>query len=227
VPDADPGQTLPAYIAAVAARTPTPGGGSVAAVAGALAAALGEMVANFTIRPDEPADTDTALSAPRDRLTALRGVFLEAAAADEQAYAAYRAAVAMPRGSETEKAARATARERALIAATEIPLSVARAAAEVARIMEQVASAGNRHLLSDAALAALLAEVALRGALLNVRGNAPMLQDQTRAKTYLRQSDLVAEAGRAAAHRAYHLATADMGSKKAPSPGSDGRGDWG
>ena len=68
--------------------------------------------------------------------------------------------------------------QRALIAATDVPLAVARSAYEVAEILQSVARDGNPHVRSDAALGALLAEAALRGALLNVRGNAAMLEDR-------------------------------------------------
>jgi glutamate formiminotransferase/formiminotetrahydrofolate cyclodeaminase len=202
-------RTLRHYLDAVAARTPAPGGGSVAAVAGAMAAALGEMVANLTLPGGTPAHADAALAERRDRLTLLRETLLTAAVADEESYAAYRQAAALPRGSETERAERAAAMERALIAATDVPLEVARAAAEVAKIMESVAREGKPSVRSDAALGALLAEVALRGALLNVRGNTALLADQARAQAYLRDADLLDEDGREAASRAYRLAGGD------------------
>lgn len=156
-----PERTLRAYLDAVAARTPTPGGGSVAAVAGALAAALGEMVANLTLGRSEATGSDDALVDLRDRLTGLRGSLIDAAAADERTYAAYRDAVKLPRGSDAETTARAAALHRTLIDATEVPLAVARSAAEVAELMANVAVSANRHVRSDAALGALLAEVAL------------------------------------------------------------------
>jgi formiminotetrahydrofolate cyclodeaminase len=77
----------------------------------------------------------------------------------------------------------------------------------VAEILATVAKEGNPHVRSDAALGALLAEAALRGALLNVRGNAAMLTDRELAATYLTEADLVEEAGRESAQRAYRTAT--------------------
>src|SRR5688500_6142595 len=73
---------LAAYLDEVAAGTPAPGGGSVAAVVGALAAALGEMVANLTLGRDKYADAEASLRPVRERLTTLRLGLLEAAAAD-------------------------------------------------------------------------------------------------------------------------------------------------
>ncbi len=190
----------------VAAGTPVPGGGSVAAVVGALAAALGEMVANLTLGREKYADVEASLRPARDRLTALRTSLLDAAAADEAAYQSYRDAASLPRTSDREKAARTDAMQQALIAATDVPLGVARSAREVAEILQSVAREGNPHVRSDAALGALLAEAALRGALLNVRGNAAMLADRELAVTYLTDADLLEEAGREAAQRAYRTA---------------------
>ena len=197
---------LSAYLDEVAAGTPAPGGGSVAAVVGALAAALGEMVANLTLGREKYADAAASLRPARDRLTALRTSLLDAAAADEAAYQSYRDAASQPRTSDGEKTARADAMQRALIAATDVPLAAARSAREVAEILQSVAQDGNPHVRSDAALGALLAEAALRGALLNVRGNAAMLEDRELALPYLTDADLLEQAGREAAQRAYRTA---------------------
>ncbi|MGH2614534.1 MAG: cyclodeaminase/cyclohydrolase family protein, partial [Thermomicrobiales bacterium] len=116
-------------------------------------------------------------------------------------------ASALPRGTDRETTARTDAMQRALIAATDVPLGVARAATEVATLLGAVARIGNPHVRSDAALGALLADAALRGALLNVRGNATQIRDRERAAAYLEKADRLEAAGRAAARRAYHSAT--------------------
>ena len=202
----DTGSGLSAYLAEVAAGKPVPGGGSVAAVVGALAAALGEMVANLTLGREKYVDVEASLRPVRDRLTALRTSLLDSAAADESAYQSYRDAAGLPRTSGREKAVRTDAMQQALIAATEVPLGVARSAREVAEILQSVAREGNPHVRSDAALGALLAEAALRGALLNVRGNAAMLADRELSVTYMTDADLLEEAGREAAQLAYRAA---------------------
>jgi formiminotetrahydrofolate cyclodeaminase len=197
---------LSTYLDEVAAGTPAPGGGSATAVVGALAAALGEMVANLTLGREKYADAEASLRPARDRLTALRSSLLAAAAADEAAYQSYRDAASLPRTSDGEMTARADAMQQALIAATDVPFAAARSAQEVAEILQSVARKGNPHVRSDAALGALLAEAALRGALLNVRGNAAMLEDRELAATYLTDADFLEKAGREAAQRAYHEA---------------------
>src|SRR3954468_17059155 len=82
----DGDRSIAAYLDEIAAGTPAPGGGSVAAVTGALAAALGEMVANLTLGRAKYAATEPSLRSMRDRLTAMRAALLESAAADEAAY---------------------------------------------------------------------------------------------------------------------------------------------
>jgi formiminotetrahydrofolate cyclodeaminase len=203
-------QTLGEYLDAVAAGTPVPGGGSVAAIVGALGAALGEMVVNLT-GGREVETAGGALVEIGQRLTALRATLLAAAGDDEAAYAAYRAAADLPRGSADEKAARTQAMQAALLRATDVPLGVARAAAEIAELMERVATDGTPHLRTDAALGALLAETALRGALLNVRGNAAMLRDRESGNTYLTEAGRLEERGRAAAERAFGAAISPEG----------------
>ena len=202
---------LATYVEEVAAGTPTPGGGSVAAVVGALAAALGEMVANLTLGRAKYAGAGSSLGPGRVRLTALRTALLEAAAADEAAYQAYRDAASLPRSSESDKRERMVAMQQALITATDVPMDVARSLHEVAKILQSIARDGNPHLRSDAALGALLAEAALRGALLNVRGNAAMLRDRELALTYLADADRLEEAGREAAQSAYQIAMEGAG----------------
>jgi methenyltetrahydrofolate cyclohydrolase len=197
---------LSAYLDEVAAGTPAPGGGSVTALVGALAAALAEMVANLTLGREKYADAEATLRPARDRLTTLRMSLLDAAAADEAAYQSYRDAASLPRTSDGEKTARTDAMQKALNVATDVPLAAARSAREVAELLQSVARDGNPHVRSDVALGALLAEAALRGALLNVRGNATLLADRDLAATYLRDADLLEKAGCEAAQRAYHTA---------------------
>jgi formiminotetrahydrofolate cyclodeaminase len=201
---------LSGYIDEVASGSPTPGGGSVAAIVGALAAALGEMVVNLSLGRDADPNAEQTLQTAGARLPELRAALTAAADADERAYASYRAAASLPRGCAPEKMARVAAMQAALKEATEAPLAVARAATETAEILEEVARLGNPHLRSDAALGALLAETALRGALLNVRGNAALMKDKALAAAYLGDADLLEEGGRDAAMRAYRLATGEQ-----------------
>jgi methenyltetrahydrofolate cyclohydrolase len=198
-------RTLESYINAVASAAPAPGGGSVVGVVGALAAALGQMVLNFTDLPNEEGEAQvnallTALQTCQSRL-------MQAAGEDEAAYQGYRDAADLPRGTADEKAARKIAMQSALVAATDVPLAMAEQAARLAVLLIEVAQIGNRHLASDAALSALLAETTWRGALLNVRGNAALLKDAAKAQSYLDAADRLEEAGRRAAATALEIAS--------------------
>jgi glutamate formiminotransferase/formiminotetrahydrofolate cyclodeaminase len=190
-------RTLEGYIHAVASAAPAPGGGSVVGVVGALSAALGQMVLNFTDAPDGEGATHrddlvTALRACQSRL-------MQAAEQDEVAYQGYRDAAVLPRGTAEEKAARKLAMQAALIASTDVPLAMAEQAVRLAVLLIEVAEIGNRRLASDAALSALLAEATLRGALLNVRGNAALLKDVEKAQHYREAADRLESEGRRAA----------------------------
>src|SRR4029453_2512493 len=93
-------RTLQGYLDDVASANPTPGGGSVAAVVGALAAALGEMVANLTFDAERFAGARAELAPARDQLMRLREGLLELSAADEAAYGSYRRAASLQRDTE-------------------------------------------------------------------------------------------------------------------------------
>jgi glutamate formiminotransferase/formiminotetrahydrofolate cyclodeaminase len=179
----------------------------VAAIVGALAAALGEMVVSLTPSSQTGAEAEKTLATALATLRVQRQRLTAAAEADERAYAAYRAAASLPRGDADAKRTRTQAMQAALVLATDVPLDVAEAAAATAETLITVAQQGNPHLRSDAALGALLAEAALRGALLNVRGNAGMLRDPERAAHYLAAAERLETTGRNAAERAFMLAT--------------------
>jgi formiminotetrahydrofolate cyclodeaminase len=198
-------RTLEGYIDAVASLAPAPGAGSVTGVIGALSSALGQMVLNFTDVPEGDAtarrdDLLTALHACQTRL-------LQGAEEDEVAYQGYRDAAELPRETADEKSVRKTAMQAALIVATDVPLAMAEQAARLATLLIEVAQVGNRRLASDAALSALLAETTLRGALLNVRGNAALLKDASKAQHYREAADRLEAEGRRAAATALEIAS--------------------
>jgi formiminotetrahydrofolate cyclodeaminase len=174
--DAD-APAVPAYLDALAAGVPTPGGGSAAALVGAMGAALVSMVANYTVgRPKYAAveaEVAAALAGAETARTELRRLMAE----DEAAYAAYTAAAKLPRGTDEEKRARSRAVQRALRGAAAPPLAMAGACRRVLDLATTVAAAGNPLLASDAGVAALLAEAALRASAINVRVNLGQVRD--------------------------------------------------
>jgi methenyltetrahydrofolate cyclohydrolase len=182
-------RTIGDYRDDVASGAPTPGGGSVAGVIAALGAALGEMVVRLSEGKKACAEAMPMLEHARSQLEQAGQDALAAGLLDESVYGQYRAAASLPKQTEEEQEARAVAIEQALIAATETPLSLCRACLDLLSALETVAAGGTVHALSDARFGAYLAEAAVRGALLNVRGNAAMMKDASAAEGYLAAAD--------------------------------------
>ncbi len=173
------GESLSGFVASIASNKPTPGGGSVAAHAGALGAALAQMVAGLTVGKKKYAAVDAEMKEVGLRAAALVNRLTELVAKDAASYDGVSAAYKMPSEPETAAAARKAAITKALLGAAEVPLETARASAEVAELCAVVAAKGNTNAVSDAGVGALLAEAACRGAVYNVRINVSSLDDRS------------------------------------------------
>jgi glutamate formiminotransferase / formiminotetrahydrofolate cyclodeaminase len=172
------GQSLSAFVSSIASSSPTPGGGSVAAHAGALGAALVQMVAGLTAGKKKYASVDAEMKETALQAAALSNRLAALVARDAEAFNAVSAAHQLPQGTEEEKEARTAAIQQALIGAAEVPLETARACAAVAELALAVAERGNQNAVTDAGVAALLAETGCRGASYNVRVNVTSLEDK-------------------------------------------------
>lgn len=159
----------------LASRAPVPGGGSAAAFAGALAAALIGMVTELTAGRAEYERHAAAVEAAREEAAALRAELLELADLDARAYEAVMDARHLPKTSEDERAHRSARLHATILEAAQVPLRTARAARQVLDLAVRIAPIGNRNAVSDAGVAAQLASAAVRGAILNVRINLPYL----------------------------------------------------
>ncbi len=188
-----------AFLRELAAGTATPGGGSAAAYAGAMAAALVGMVARLTLGKKKYAavqDRMTAIAAEADRL---RADLAQAVERDADSFEAVMAASRLPKERADQIAARQAAIERATHRAAEVPLQVAVGATSALELAVEVARDGNRNAFSDAASAASLAQASLRAAALNVRVNAGSVSDHAAAKRWRAQLEaLEARAAQAA-----------------------------
>jgi methenyltetrahydrofolate cyclohydrolase len=173
--------TLEQFADGMAAATPTPGGGSAAALAGSLAAALVEMVCGLTIGKEAYRDHEADLKVMRDRALTLRRELMAMVDRDAEAYDGVMAAIRMPKTNDAEKAARKEAMGRATMAATDIPLATAECCAALMGLARDLVSRGNRNALSDIGTAAVLAEAGLRGGLMNVRTNLGGFPDAVKA----------------------------------------------
>ncbi|HHH40960.1 MAG TPA: glutamate formimidoyltransferase [Chloroflexi bacterium] len=187
-------ETTPtAFLDAVAAPTPTPGGGAVSALAAALAAALAQMVAGLTVGRKKYALVEEAMQEVLAEAGTLRVRLTAAVAQDSAAFDAVMAAYRMPKGTEAEKAARRQAIQEATRRAGEVPLAVAREAVATLRLIRQVAEVGNVNAVTDAGVAAHLAWAAVEGAALNVRVNALALEDEALRRRWLAEVEALRE----------------------------------
>jgi len=160
-------------VARLASDAPVPGGGSASALAGALAAALVNMVVELTAGRSEAAEHEAALAEIGLAAASLRSELTRLVDADAAAYTSVIAARRLPRGSDLERDARRVQLEAAIREATRAPLATARCASDVLELAARLAPIGNRNAISDVGVAALLAAGAIRGAILNVRINLP------------------------------------------------------
>jgi formiminotetrahydrofolate cyclodeaminase len=175
------------FLEAVAAPTATPGGGSVSALAGALAASLGQMVAGLSRKKKAQAAFVNQLSEALEQLRRDASELAEAIDRDAAAYDAVMAAYKLPQESAEEKGRREDAIQRAMREAAEVPLQVAERGVALFERLGQLASIAAASMKSDLEVARLMAAAATRGALANVEINLESIADanyvaSTRAK---------------------------------------------
>lgn len=182
------GESVSGFLASVASSNPVPGGGSVAAHAGALAASLAQMVAGLTIGKKKYAPVDAEMKEAALRAVSLGNTLASLVKRDAEAYSLVSEAYKLPKEPADAAARRAEAVTKALLKAAEVPLETARASVEVAQIASLVAEKGNANAVTDAGVAALLAEAACKGADYNVRVNVSALEDRSRGASLASES---------------------------------------
>ena len=160
-----------------ASDTPAPGGGSVSALCGALAASLSTMVGKLTIGRKGYETVEADMQAAIAELERIRQTLLKAIDEDATAFNDFMAAKKLPQVTEDEKAIRKEAMQVALKRATEVPLRVARESAMIFDYARLMLDSGNTHAVTDAMVSALTARTAVLGALLNVRINLDSIND--------------------------------------------------
>ncbi len=165
------------FLEELASSSATPGGGSAAALAGAMGAGLVGMVCRLTIGRKRFADVEDELRGVLNEAETLRLRLTDLADADTQAFDQVMAAYRLPKETPAQQTARHTAIQSALQGATQVPLETARACGTVIKLAAQVIEKINPNALSDAGAAALLAEAGLKGAQLNVAINLADIND--------------------------------------------------
>ncbi|MFO7700872.1 MAG: cyclodeaminase/cyclohydrolase family protein, partial [Acidimicrobiia bacterium] len=169
------------FIDETASESAAPGGGSVAATVGSLGAALGVMVANLSSHKRGWDDRWEEFSDWADRGKACQDELVSLIDADTEAFNRVMAAIGMPKGSDSDIAARKAAIQAATLGATEVPLRIMEVSLEAMDVIHAMAAIGNPASVSDAGVAALCARTAVSGAFLNVRINAQGLTDSVAA----------------------------------------------
>ncbi|MCY4155702.1 MAG: cyclodeaminase/cyclohydrolase family protein [Gammaproteobacteria bacterium] len=172
-------QQLQTFLDQLASRSSTPGGGSAAAIMGAMGAALLSMVANLTAGKKNYAHVDAQMREFLVRSEALRAEVTGMVQADVEVFDRVMAAYGMSKETEAAQATRSAAIQAALKEATDVPLACAQLCADIIELCRPVAEQGNLNVISDAGVAVLAAHAALRSAALNVYINIGGIKDET------------------------------------------------
>jgi len=162
----------------LASDRPVPGGGSAAAYAGTLGAALAAMVARISAKKSEVASIDTLVS----EVDNLRADFLRLVDDDSAVFATVSEAMRMPKATDAEKSARRDRLQAALLAASRVPLEVAKTGRRLLDACERGLETATPATISDLGVGALMAEAAIRGAALNVMVNLASIRDAGQVK---------------------------------------------
>lgn len=181
--------TVKDFLNKVAGSDPVPGGGSIAALNGAIASALAAMVANLTIGKKNYADCEELMKQIAERAAGLKEEFVADVDRDSEAYDRVFACFKMPKATDEEKAARSAAIQEATKFAAQVPMEVARRAYGLMDTIAQVARKGNQNAVTDACVAMMAARSAVLAALMNVRINLGSLKDKEFALAMQAEAD--------------------------------------
>lgn len=175
-------KSLRVFLDELASSAATPGGGSGAAVMGAMGAALVSMVCNLTVGKKAYKKVEDDLNDILKQAEALRDRLTDMIRADVEVFDRLMASYGMPKATDEEKAVRSEEIQAALKEATDVPLNCARACAEAIDLCRDVAEKGNLNVISDAGVAVVAADAALKSAALNVYINVGSIKDKAFAE---------------------------------------------
>ena len=180
-------ESLGNFLDHLASSAPTPGGGSAAALCGALSAALSSMVANLTLGREKYRDVEPAIREALEQSKRLRASFTQLIADDITAYGALSAAYRLPKATPDEQMKRSAQIQEALKGAAEAPLRIAEGARQALDLCRRLGEIGNTNVISDVGVAAITAHAALESAELNVLINLKAIKDQGLAEALLQR----------------------------------------
>ena len=176
--------TVASFANLLGSDAPAPGGGSAAALEGALGAALTAMVSALTLGRKKYVDYQEMAQENYEKASRLKEQFLIAMEKDTEAFNVFGDAMALPKGTEEEKAARSAAMQTALAACIESPLHVMELCLEAVRLAGNLVGKSNTNAMSDLGVSALSLIAGVKGAWLNVLINLGGLKDQEAAQKY-------------------------------------------
>ena len=189
------------FIDKVTGNDPVPGGGSVSALNGSLAASLAAMVANLTVGRKKYAEVNDEMEQISARMTEKSAELLTDVDRDAEAYDRVFAAFKLPKETDEQKAVRKEAIQRETKYAAEVPMEVARTASELLPMIDAAARRGNSNAVTDATVAMMCARTAVIGALLNVRINLTSITDEAFVKAMTEEADRLEAAAVEAEHK--------------------------
>ena len=171
-------QPLRYFMDRLASKSPEPGGGSVAALVGALGAALVSMVSNLTVGKEKYKDVQPQIVALLKESEKLRAEMQDLIQKDTEAYGALSEVYKMPKNTDAEKSARSARMQEALKKACQVPFEIGMKSLEIAKLAQRAADIGNVGAVSDAGVAVLLAQACAQSAALNVKINVNSIKDE-------------------------------------------------
>lgn len=176
--------TLVEFAKQTASNSPVPGGGSIAALAGALSAALAQMVAELTVNKKGYEDAEEKMKELASKAEVIREKLLDDIKRDSESFNKYMEALKLPKETEEEKNLRSHLMQEGLKEAAIVPFEVASLAYEIMPLADEAVVSGNKNAVTDGLVSAMMARTAVLSALLNTRINLGSIKDQEFVKEY-------------------------------------------
>lgn len=185
----DTRKSLQKYLEELSSNSPTPGGGNVAALCGALSASLGTMVCNLTIGKKKYLDVEAEMNELKEKLKVYIDKFISLAKNDNEAFERVMDAFKLPKETDEQKKLRTEAIEKSTLEAASVPAEVIKNCREVIPFLETISKKGNQNSLSDAGVAIAVIAAASEGAFLNVLINYSSLSEKQKTAELLMHAE--------------------------------------
>lgn len=198
-------KSLQVFFDELASKAATPGGGSAAAIMGAMSAALTSMVCNLTLGKPKYAEVQGDMQTLLEKSESLRATLTDMIKADVDVFNRVMSCYAMPKETDAEKAARSAAIQDALQEAAQVPLDCAKACAEAIKLSREAAIKGNPNVSSDAGAAAMAGYGALKSAALNVYINTAGIKNRDFAEAKLAELETILNGAKTATDEVYRI----------------------